>query len=144
MGNRCEHCGAAIVEYKHGLSRGLLICLNRIARAARPGTPIDLNTLGLNYNQQSNFQKLRYWELVEKADPSSLKGGEWILTERGAQFIGGDIALPHFAWTFRGEVVRYEGELITVDEIAEGYKYRPTYAKEAVPHEELPLFAEAR
>lgn len=129
MGKICEHCGAKIVEYKHSISKGLISCLDLISK--REG-PVNLNELGFNYNQQSNFQKLRYWDLVRKSDPKNVKGGEWVITEKGLNFIKKIITLPKSVWTFRGEPVRYEGEAIFVDQVKESYKTRKEYISECV------------
>jgi hypothetical protein len=128
----CETCGAKIVEYKHGLSKGLLRGLYKLAKAG--GGPINLNTLGMNYNQQSNFQKLRYWGLVEKSNPDCLKGGDWNITAKGWSFMKGEISVHKQSWSYRGVFVRYDGEKIAFKDVTDGYQYRPEYAQEARAH----------
>lgn len=127
----CPHCGAKMVEYKHGLSKGILRGLYKLA--ARGGGPVNLNDLGLTYNQQSNFQKLRYWGLVEKVDPLSEKGGDWKITASGIAFMKCEQAQPKYAWSYRGDAVRHSTETVMFDEVTEGYKYRPEWARESVP-----------
>lgn len=128
----CPHCDAPIVEYKHGLSTGLARGLRLLAEAG--GGPLNLNELGMTISQQTNFQKLRYWGLVEKSDPSSEKGGVWNITEDGWEFLRRETGMRKFVYTFRGEVVRYEGASISIDEITDGWQYRPDYAANAVAH----------
>jgi len=129
---KCESCGAKLVEYKHSLSKGLARCLYKIA--LYKGRAVNLNELKFTYNQQSNFQKLRYWGLVAKEDPNNLKGGKWIITRKGWQFITDEITVPKTAWSFRGDFIRHEGIEIRFSDITDGYKIRPDYYRESVAH----------
>lgn len=128
----CGSCGAKLVEYKHSLSKGLARGLYKIAIAG--GGPVNLNDLKMTLPQQTNFQKLRYWGLVQKSDPSNLKGGEWVLTHKGHDFINGKISIQKFVWTYRGKTVRFDGVEISFEHITGGYKYRGEYAAEAIVH----------
>ena len=124
----CPHCGAKMVEYKHGFNVALAIGL---ARTYAAGKPVNLNTLGLTRNQWDNYQKLRYWDLVAKAERDDGKniGGVWVVTERGEQFVNGRIKVQSHVWTYRGERVRYEGKEIGFsDRLPSDYKTRPEYA----------------
>lgn len=127
----CECCGAPMVEYKHSLSRGLLRGLYLLMRAG--GGPLNLNDIELNYNQQSNFQKLKYWGLVEKSEPENAKGGVWNITEAGRGFLYGVSVLPKTAITYRGSVVGFEGDAVLVMDVTGGWWYRPDYAEQSIP-----------
>jgi hypothetical protein len=127
----CPHCGAKMVEYKHGLSKGLARALWYTLRIVKDCSNFEIASIGMDYTHRCNFQKLRYWGIVEKVGDSAGKGGIWRITESGLSFAKGEIKLQHFAWTYRGEVQRHEGELIGITDIAEGWKYRPEYAREA-------------
>lgn len=134
----CDHCGAKVVEYKHGLSKGLVASLVTFAQR---GDAMKLAEAGLTYPQRCNFQKLRYWELVEKVGDPAGKGGTWRLTEQGKKFLSGAVGLPHQVWTYRGRVRRYEGAEVTIRDVFKGewrYTYRPEYAREAQPIAETP------
>ena len=76
----CAHCGAKMVEYKHGLNKGLVVGLRAIAKAGWTGSAVDLKGLHLTHSEWDNFQKLRYWDLVSKV--GGKKGGKWRITER--------------------------------------------------------------
>lgn len=130
----CETCGAKVVEYKHGLSKGLVRVLYIIARGGKVGETISMSDLKLTYSQRCNSQKLRYWYLIEKVHDQLSKGGDWRVTNRGSEFLQGIISLPQYVWTFHGEQVRYEGKYRFVDETTGGWKWRPDYAREAIPH----------
>ncbi len=131
----CEHCGAKVVEYKHGLSRQLARVLYLIARESPAGYPVAMSEVGLTYSQRCNSQKLRYWDLIKKVGDPRGKGGDWLVTDLGWQFLRAEIALPHFVWTYRGSRVRYEGRLIPITQLSgTGWKWRPEYAQESLPH----------
>lgn len=132
----CELCGAKMVEYKHGLSKGLMRVLHKVIQACDGRIDeFEFKDIKLNYNEGSNFQKLRYWGLIEKVGDADGKGGIWKLTEKALSFSQGNLTLQKFARTYRGNWVAYEGENVGIEEITGGWKYRPDYAREALPHE---------
>ena len=127
----CEHCGASMVEYKHGLSEGLVTGLIRIAKIEKP---INIKELRLTRNQWDNFQKLRYWDLVVQANGGKLKGGVWAITMKGLDFVKGKISVPKSVWTYRGGFLRYDGEEVRIHVIVNGYKFQDDYYNESKPH----------
>lgn len=131
----CETCGAKVVEYKHGLSKGLVRVLYIIAKYRQAGGAVPMADLKLTYSQRCNSQKLRYWYLIEKVGDADSKGGNWRVTQRGADFLQGKISVPQFVWTFHGEQIRYEGRYRYIDQVTGGWKWRPDYAREAIPHD---------
>ena len=122
-----------MVEYKHGLSKALVRVLSKIAVQFQDTKPHQFKEMELNYNEASNFQKLKYWQLIEKIGDAEGKGGLWRMTEKGMEFVTGKTSCPKFAWTYRGDVVRHEGELVSITDISGGWKYRAEYAKESQP-----------
>lgn len=135
MKKTCEYCGAKMVEYKHGLSKGLMRVLYRvILLCGGVVNEFEIKDVALSYNQRCNFQKLRYWGLIKKIGDFDGKGGTWALTSKGLSFACGELFLPKFARTYRGELVAQEGESIKVEDITGGWKFRPEYADDAIPH----------
>jgi len=130
----CEHCGAKVVEYKHGLSKGLLRTLFKMAKAQQLKAPVSMCDLDLTYSERCNAQKLKYWGLIVKAGDPTGKGGDWYVTLAGKEFLRGDTVLRHSVWTYRGEVMRFEGRLQDISTITGGWRWRPDYAREAEPH----------
>jgi hypothetical protein len=127
---RCPHCDAKMVEYRHPLSKGLVRCLAKLALAG--GGPLSISDdLKLTKSEYTNFGKLQYWGFVEHASPEIERGGIWQVTANGWAFLRGEISVSRVAWTYRGGVVRYEGPKITVDLVTGGWKYRAEYAREA-------------
>ena len=129
----CECCGAKLVEYKHSLSKSLLRALV-IFMQDSGGAWMQLKDTRLSHNQRCNFPKLRYWGIIDKVTDPDGKGVNWAITKAGWAFLEGRHAVCKHAWTFRGEWIRGEGEALKIDEITGGWKYRPEYAAEALPH----------
>lgn len=133
----CPHCGASMMEYKHGLSTGLVAGLVKLYRHRKP---VNIKVLGLTRNQWDNFQKLRYWELVRKYTPPGErpkgKGGVWTITQYGIDFVEMRTSAPKFVWTYRGERMRYEGDPVFIKEVDALYRVKPDYSADAVPHED--------
>lgn len=132
----CITCHALVVEYKHGFNKGLAVGLHRISLHTGP---THVRALGLSYTERDNFQKLRYWSLVTKAErPDGTRiGGFWAITHRGRLFVAGEIMIPKSVWTYRGEFVRYDiedGNTAFSSHHDPRFKTRPEYAAESVPH----------
>jgi len=130
----CNECGAKIVEYKHSFSAALAYGLHRLYLE---GIPINIKHLGLNRNQWDNFQKLRYWGLVEKSINEIGKriGGCWSITQHGIDFIEGRVPIQKSVWTYRGDSLRFEGNTVFFIDIHDvSYRQRIDYSSEAQPH----------
>ena len=121
-----------MVEYRHTFSNALAEGLWRLYRH---GASVNIKHLNLTRNQWDNFQKLRYWGLVEKSRENDGQriGGEWRITAAGRAFVLGQTEIQRCVWTYRGERVRYEGATVQFRNFHEGYKKRPDYAREAKP-----------
>jgi len=123
-----------MVEYPHTLSKGILRGLVKVIRARGPYDRFHISVCDLTYSERENLRKLQYWGIIERVKSEGPKGGWWLLTVRGMDFAKGIISLPKKVWTYRGKVQRYEGNHVFITEITGGWKYRPDYAREAVPH----------
>jgi len=124
----CECCGAKNVEYRHGLTASLVKALEIFIEKNEYG--LSLEESGLSHTQICNFQKLRYWGLIDRIPYSS----EWYVTDSGVDFINGVSYCRRHVWTYRGEFVRFEGEFGKITDVYGGWKTRVEYAQEAVPH----------
>ena len=134
--SKCPHCGASMKEHRHRLGRPLVDALAAMYRKARL-KPCLLSDLDLSYSAQSNFQKLRYWLLIERAETSDRRrGGCWQVTAFGERFLRGDDPIRPTAWTFRARVQRLDGDAVWVGDIVAGYDFRADYAEAAVPRTE--------
>jgi hypothetical protein len=75
--------------------------------------------------------------LVGKAtkEDGTRAGGEWVMTQKGFDFIQKGIGIPKSVWTYRGDPVRFEGDTcFYLDDHEPKYKRRTKYAEEALPH----------
>lgn len=132
MNDICEHCGAKIVRYWHRLNKPLVSAMIKIYLKAGLN-PVKISEF-LGHNQVCNFQKLKYWEFVRKAqdsDGEEGKGGMWKLTSRAEQFIKGYLQVPQKVQTYRGSPTDCSTEFIGVGDVVEGYQYKPDYVRDA-------------
>jgi len=131
----CECCGAKVVEYKHSINQGLVNSLYKLYQAG--GGPINLHEIKLLKTEWTNFQKLRYWNLVSKVEreDKSHIGGAWQITRLGRSFIQNGVGIQKSVWTFRGETTKYEGNTIFFNDLHDKeVKKKPDYARESKPH----------
>jgi hypothetical protein len=123
-----------MVEYKHSFSKALAVGLRRLYEAK---SSVNIKELGLTRNQWDNFQKLRYWGLVEqvKHEDGRHASGVWAITKSGVDFIEHDTAIRKSVWTYRGSTIRFDGDTCFFRDVHDTeYVQRATYATEAVPH----------
>lgn len=124
-----------MVEYKHTLNEA--ICRGLIA-LHNYGQSVNIRELNMSRTQWDNFQKLRYWDLVQQIfdKDGKRKRGIWGITNLGIRFVLSQEPVFKSVWTYRGERVRYEetGGKIFMYEAVQGYQIRDDYAKEAQPH----------
>lgn len=137
----CEHCGASMMENRHTLNKPLASALSRLSHL---GKPAHIPSLGFTHNQLSNFQKLKYWGLVQmiKGPDGTFKQGWWEATELGRAFAFGECRVFRSVYTFRGELVRADTEAgaVGINDLVPDYKKRPEYIAESVPHEQQGSF----
>jgi hypothetical protein len=126
-----------MVEYAHTLSKGIVRAFVKAIMHAAPRRTFDISEVDLSYSQRENIRKLQYWGLMMKVNDQKQKGGRWLITDRGMRFAEGKTFLPAKVWTYRGKVQRFDGKDKYITDITGGWKYRPDYAREAVPHGEI-------
>jgi len=130
----CPTCGSKTVEYKHSLNQALVKGLSRLAEC---GGTAKLHALNISRVEWVNFQKLRYWDLVVKANgEDKQKGGVWRITEKGYIFLRGQVRIQKGMITYRGTPIRPFGDYVFVHEVLDGYKFKEDYAREALPYEQ--------
>lgn len=131
----CDHCGAKVVEYKHSLSAGLAGALRKFSGMYGLYAGELSLVIQLTYSERCNFQKLRYWGLVKKMGDQDGKGGMWNITAQGNAWLRGDTTVSKHVWTYRAQVRRFEGEPVHVEEVLDGWRWRPDYRGDAAPHD---------
>lgn len=128
----CQHCGAKMKKYKFSLNRPLVDVLVLMRKLAPVGSPIEINSLNMTTSQWTNFQKLRYWNLIARyEDKAHPKGGIWVVTQQGADFVDGTLPIRKYAVMYRNELVEYSGDLVFEKQIKQRtFKTRPEYAQD--------------
>jgi len=125
---KCPHCDAKMVEYRHTFNKGLAHGLYELWLSG--GGPSSLRSLRLTRTQWTNFQKLRYWDLVSRTKHE----GEWILTTKGLEFITQGTPLTKWVWTYRGDPVKFDGDTCFFKDIHEPkYDTREDYVINSQP-----------
>ncbi|MFL5865251.1 MAG: hypothetical protein ACJ780_31540 [Solirubrobacteraceae bacterium] len=132
----CPTCGAKIVEYQHTLNMVMVNGLRALAQVG--GGPAHLETdLNLNRSENRNFQKMRYYKLVEKSfteDGLRIKGC-WNITPKGRAFLAGTRWCYPTVVTWRGEATRFKGEPILIQQVGLKVDEAEDYAANAIPHD---------
>jgi hypothetical protein len=107
-----------MVSYRHVFNKGLAISLFELYLSGEE--PISLRNLKLTRTQWTNFQKLRYWDLVIKTRVD----GEWKITQKGIQFITAGTSIQKWVWTYRGETDKFDGDACFFNDV-----HQPIYDK---------------
>ena len=120
----CPHCSAKIITYSHKLNKPLCSALVRCFMT-KFNNPFALREINLSHAQMCNFQKLKYWGLV-MPDPLG-----WKITFLGEQFVKGNQSCFAKVKTYRDKVVDFEGDMIKINEVIDGYEWKTNYLENA-------------
>lgn len=113
----CPHCGASLKQYWHSLTPGLVNILVKCIRAVKKKGVNSFHwqdDLGLIKNEGHNFYKLRFHALIAHADVKNKKSGYWLITDRGGQFLRGEIFVPKKVLTYRNRVIGHHQKQIHI------------------------------
>ncbi len=138
----CECCGHKMTAYTHNLNKPMVIAFNVVLEEyLATKNPVNVYALDrLDYNQKCNFQKLRYFGLMD-----FIGGAGWYPTQLGFKFYYGERSvltpvasmgnkiLPddHEAWNTHGSPRRWVSAMDIAGDGA--YKRRPEYQAEKSP-----------
>ncbi len=134
--SNCPTCGAKTVSYKHSLSKVLMKGFRKVLECSGVFGRFDIANCNLTYSERENLRKLQYWGLIKKAGDKA-RGGRWQVTALGLDFACGHMHLPYTVRTYRGDVLGFSGDDVSIEDVAGGWKYRPDYALEARPALEI-------
>ena len=110
--NRCSVCDSPLEAYKRPINKGNIRALIKIMEAG--GGPLHINDMGV---AGGDFTKLRHWGLIVLSVSLGVNLG-WSLTEKGKEFLNGDVAVWKSVWLFKGEVIGFDPITATVREAA--------------------------
>lgn len=106
----CPCCGRKIVEYRHHLNKILVQDLEYLFKIGGTATLKEMNEkFEMSHSELANFQKLRYFGLVEKVGPRT-----YGITGRGRGFLKGIEGAPAWVATVDA-VVTEEGPLVNIN-----------------------------
>ena len=140
--DHCPTCGHSIRKWRHTLTKGLVATLVKFAKACEVKGDRTLHLqddVDLTYSQACNFQKLRYWGLVDpyEKDDGTRRTGRWTLTQLGLNFLSGQQALFRSVWTYRGKPVEWDETRVLIsdvsDKVAPYFEQADDFASEPVP-----------
>ena len=121
---RCLCCVASMSKSTHHLTKVMVDALVKICRSVALSKLNDVRVdklngpLALTHIERCNFHKLRMHGLVAKVKVDGrIKGGRWLVTHRGWQFIQGSLSVPKTVYSFRNHVISKEAEMLTVKDV---------------------------
>jgi len=106
--SRCSVCDSPLEAYKRPINKGNVRALLKIRDAG--GGPLHINDMGV---AGGDFTKLKHWGLIRLSVSLGVSLG-WSLTEKGKEFLRGEISAWKSVWLFKGEVIGFDPITTTV------------------------------
>ena len=130
----CPHCTQPVMQHRQSFNVSMANMLLKVALRFREGQPFHLQKdLELTKNQYNNFQKLKYWDLIEKHYENGKRvWGCWHLTKEVREFFKGR-PLRKTVTTFNNKVVEVSEETIELCEAVGHYDIPEIWAQNATP-----------
>lgn len=137
-GHTCVTCGQRVKIYKRTLYDRMARGLAWLYKAHRlmPGKDCFHHQEDLKIDQRTagDFAKLKHWGFMEEAkkgmDEDKRTSGRWRITEKGIQFIQGEITVPKYVKLYNKAIYGFEGPEITVfDVLGEKFSYKALIAE---------------
>ena len=117
VGAQCPCCKQLARVYRRKLNAGMARALALLYRASHADwvhKPTILGGVGAAARDEA---LLRYWDLLEEADerrPDGGRAGWWRVTDKGGQFVRGEILVPERAVVYDSRCLRLEGRMISM------------------------------
>lgn len=125
----CPCCDQFAKLYRRKLHSGMARALiaiatvqNRVEVAELDGINFYVETPKLRFSN-GDYGKLRWWELLEQRplkydDEKEEKknSGRWRLTQKGMQFVKGEISVPREVFMYNNTVQGFSSDMITISE----------------------------
>lgn len=117
-GARCPCCTQYVKAYKRrvnaSMARSLIIMY--LHQPKDPEGWMHLPTV-LAPRSGNEEPKMRRWGLIEELTEPREDGGRagfWRITDRGRQFVRGEITIPRYVRIYDDRVLNYEGEMVSI------------------------------
>lgn len=120
----CPRCGRKSTDYKHSINKTLVSCLWALHNA---GGCARLDKLTLDNVQFTNFQKLKYFNLIV----STGQNNQWQITRLGVDFLHGRKSIARFVITRNALVVRWADEMVFVQDVKDCVQYKIEWQEQA-------------
>jgi len=125
MAKHCETCGQQVGEYKYKMSKGAIRVLQSLFQMQKTGYDYFYYKDFNEYGKACDWPYMRYFGVVE-AMPR-VKGqnctGYWRLTEKGKQFLRGELLLPTTVHLEGKTVIQFSGDDVSVDSLVPEWNY---------------------
>ncbi|MFA4833605.1 MAG: hypothetical protein WC619_02015 [Patescibacteria group bacterium] len=128
----CPHCGEyPSKKYKYHLDDLDVATLLKIWQAVieQKSNRIDVSNINLDQSERLRLTQLRFHGLVAKVKNAFGKQvpNTWLITERGADFLHGRVAVPAWVITFRNHVIDHSLDTKTKSDFRILKDFRATY-----------------
>ena len=134
-GKKCPHCNQYVKLYKRKITSSMAYALILIQKYFDNNDEEWLHVT--NYLSKLNiptavkggdFAKLMHWKLLikmkETRDDGSDRVGYWKVTQKGKDFIKGNVKVPKFAGIYNQKFYGFSGDLISIkDALGTKFKY---------------------
>lgn len=128
-GVECPLCGQHAEEYQRKITASMVATMGRMLLAIRRKLP----TSGWTYVHLADIKQtsrdtttLQYWGLIAE---HPMKRGWWTVTDRGVQFLDGQVRVHKYAHVYNGRHSGFSGEQINVHDVA------PRFSLDAIRQE---------
>ena len=131
-GTTCEVCGKHAQVYRRKFNSRMARVMKDCYRIFKdnPGGYLEVgNYIASKYGYISGEHgKLVWWELLEKKmDQESQRGGKcnglYRMTEKGFEFVRGEISVPSHAHEYNSRIIEWEGDIKITEALGENFDY---------------------
>lgn len=117
-GCTCPSCGQFVKLYKRKLNSSMARALIILFNLSKTQEWIHSREITKNVNITGDFAKMAYWKLIEE---KKKEGGEdkrtsgiWKITERGRQFVRGQIRIPAYVFIYNAKLQGFSDDTATI------------------------------
>lgn len=135
----CPVCGQFVKVYLRTITSTMAHQMIHAWRVFGVGQWFHLSHVVMGGTGAGDFAKLEYWGLVEHQHHEAGKdgkrmGGMWRITERGAEFIQGNVTVRSHVAVYNGKALDFKGDQITVrDALGSRFDYKALMAPAGLP-----------
>lgn len=141
---RCDRCNRVIKIYKYRINKPLAQILMAMREAVEVnGTnEVNFNKLDIPYSMATQRTKLRLHGLIAKVkdDKGQHKGGMWLITKKGGEFLKGE-PIPEKVVVFDNQVLGHDGGLVSIKQVLDDYN---SYEQKKISTPEAKVYSDVK